>query len=253
MFPEERQALIIREVQKHGSVSVAELAREFQVSGVTIRNDLRAISAEGWIHRTHGGAMSVATRLGSVIWEHRTQERAMEKDAIGKAAAALLKTDETIILDAGTTAIRLAAHLGEVDRLTCIVVDLAVAATASMWRNVNVVLTGGYTRGELQLWGPDCLRTIHAHAPVTRAFVGLSGVSLEDGLMQGFAPAVEVKRALIEAAREVIVLADSSKIGATAANWVAPLSVVNKLVTGCNAPESTITALRKMGIEVILV
>ncbi len=178
MFPEERQALILAEVQKRGSVLVSELAREFKVSEVTVRGDLRRISKEGWIQRTHGGAIRPVAGLDSASWQLRTQERAAEKEVIGKAAAGLLRANETVILDAGTTTNRLAAHLGGVDGLTCIVVDLAVAATASMWLNVNVILTGGYTRGDLQLWGPVCLRTIQAHAPVDRAFIGVITTSV---------------------------------------------------------------------------
>lgn len=253
MFPEERQALILAEVQKRGSVSVTELAREFSVSEVTIRNDLRRVSQDGWIRRTHGGAIRPAPGYDLVLTELRAEQRAAEKEAIGKAAAGLLKAGETIILDAGTTTGHLATHLEGVDGLTCIVVDLAVAATASMWLNVNVILTGGYTRRDLQLWGPACVRTIQAHAPVDRAFVGVSGVSLEEGLTTGFQPAVEVKRALVRAAREVIVLADSCKIGAHGPYTFADLKAVHKLITDRAAPAGEVDALRKMGIEVLLV
>ena len=243
---------MIREIQRRGSISVAELAALFQVSEVTVRNDLRDIAEEGWIQRTHGGAMVPAVGQPSVGWEARAHEQSEEKEAIGILAATLVQPGETVLLDYGTTLHRMAAHIGDVDRLTCVCLDPAVAAVASRSPLVNVVLTGGYCRGDLQLWGPVALRTIEEFAPADRAFVGVSGISREKGLTTGFFPGVATKQALVRAAREVVVVADSTKLTGAGPYWFDDLSLIHTVVTTSTAPLSAVTALREAGLEVLV-
>ena len=252
MFREERQILMVGEIQRRGSASVVELAEMFRVSKVTVRNDLAEMAREGHIQRTHGGAMLTPVPRPAVAMEVRALENAPEKEAIGRLAATLVRPGETVMLDFGTTLHRMAAHIGDVERLVCVSLDPAVASEASQSPVVSVVLTGGYCRADLQLWGPVCLRTIQEFSPADRAFVGVSGISPDEGLTTAFLPGVATKQALVRAAREVIVLADSSKLVTNGPYRFGDLSTVHKVVTSQAAPRAAVEALRRAGLEVLL-
>jgi DeoR family transcriptional regulator, fructose operon transcriptional repressor len=253
MYREERQYLIQVDLERHGTVSVTEQASRFGVSEVTIRKDLRYLSASGRIRRTHGGAIVQAVSERAAGWDLRADDEADEKEDIGRAAAGLIIPGETIILDSGTTTARIATNLGAVEHLDVVTLDPRVAAAASQWPNVRVSLTGGFTRGDLPLWGPDCVRNVLAHRGVDKAFLSSGGVSLEAGLSDEHLASHPCKRAILEAARETIVVAHASKFGRVVGEPFASLEQVRRIVTGKSLAGHILSALRDRGIEVILV
>lgn len=253
MFAEERQAYIIQHIQTKGSATVAELAEKFNVSKVTIRSDLQKIDEEGWIQRTHGGAIKSMSAGMSVLIDMRAQEQAAEKDVIGKAAAELVQNGETVIFDHGTTVSRLVAHLKPASRFTCISIDPVIATLVTHRHDVRVILTGGYLRSDIPLWGPDCVRTLQAHSPVDRAFIGVTGISPTGGLTTSFGPNAEIKQTITQVAREIIILADVTKIGAVGPYKFSDLHQGMKVITNSSAPASVIDSIRNAGVEVTLV
>lgn len=252
MFTEERRMMILAELEQCGSVSIVKAAEKFGVSVVTIRKDLDELAKARPIQRTRGGALVRKIDL-PLDWDLRAGTQAAEKEAIGRAAAGLIRAGETVMLDSGTTVARLAMNLGIVGGVNCITACVRVAALASMWPNVALSLTGGLMRGDLPLSGPDCLRTILAHRGADKAFLSVAGVSLEAGLTEAYSAAVPAKRALIESSREVILLADSTKFGTAHGDWLADVSVLDRIITGRALPAPIVDTLRKMDIDVILV
>jgi len=253
MFPAERRMIIMTTLEQRGSVSVAELAEQLRTSAVTIRKDLEALAHSGLVERSHGGAILSGDRPFTLSYDFRGIEALAEKEAIGKAAAQLVNPKETILIDCGTTTIHLASNLSQVEMLRCITNDLQIAQSLAVWPQITVSLTGGIVRGPtLPLWGPECRRSILSLHEVDRTFLSISGIHLERGLTNTYSVEVEAKRAMIHVAREVVLLADSTKFGKIASAFVAHLSAVRKVVTGRGAPADMVTRLSEMGIEVIL-
>jgi len=252
MYREERHYLIQVELERLGSVSVAALASRFGISEVTIRKDLRQLAQMGRVQRTHGGAILPNMHARAADWDVRFAEETEEKEAIGRAAAALIRNGDSIILDSGTTTARVAMNLENLEQIDCVTVDPRVASRASLWPNVRVSLSGGYTLGDLPLWGPDCIRNILAHRGADKAFLSAGAVSLETGLSDSHSASHACKRAILEAARETILVAESRKFGTVDGASFARLDEVVCIVTGKGLAGSTVGTLRSRGIEVIL-
>ena len=254
MFGEERRMIIMHTLEQRGSASVSELATRFGVSEVTIRKDLEKLAGSELIERTHGGAMLRRDRQFTLHYDLRGAELVGEKEAIGKAAAELVGAGETIIIDTGTTTIHLAKSLPPLHDLHCVTNDWQIATTLAIWPQITVTLTGGAVRTPLlPLWGADCERSILSHREVDRTFLSISGISLDGGLTNTYAVEVGAKRAMIQVAREVILLVDSSKFGKVAPAFVADLTAVQKIIVGRQAPSEMVNRLTDMGIEVMLV
>jgi DeoR family fructose operon transcriptional repressor len=233
---------------------VAELVNQFGVSEVTIRKDLAILADSGLIERSHGGAILKRDRPFTLSYNDRGAQLLSEKEAIGRAAATLANDNETIIIDCGTTTIHLAKNLGPRQALRCVTNDLEIALSLAIWPQITVTLTAGIVRGPtMPLWGPDCRRSILGFHEVDKTFLSTSGLSLEHGLTNTYSVEVSTKRAMIQVAREVILLVDSSKFGKIAQAFVDDLTSVHKIITGRQAPAEMVERISDLGIEVLLV
>jgi DeoR family fructose operon transcriptional repressor len=254
MFPAERRMIMMHTLEQRGSISVAELVSQFGVSEVTIRKDLGILADSGLIERSHGGAILKRDRPFTLSYNDRGAQLLDEKETIGKAAATLVSDNETVIIDCGTTTIHLAKNLGPHRALRCVTNDLEIALSLAIWPPITVTLTAGIVRGPtMPLWGPDCRRSILSLHEVDKTFLSISGISLEQGLTNTYSVEVSVKRAMIQVAREVILLVDSGKFGKIAPAFVADLTSVHKIITGRQAPVEMVHRISEMGIEVLLV
>lgn len=254
MYAQERQQTITELAREFGRVSVADLATRFDVTSETIRRDLDSLAGRGLISRVHGGAVPaerirfVETGVGT-----REAEKASEKQRIAEAAVSLLpqRTDVTIIMDAGTTVARMADLLPAGRVATVVTNCLHTAATLSSRNRVEVQIVGGRIRGITQAAvgaaTVDAFRTLRADL----AFLGTNGITLSHGFSTPDPAEGEVKRAMVSAARRVVVLADSSKFGAEYLVSFADLDQVDFLVTDRSLPAIARQALTDRGIEVI--
>ncbi|MCC6189418.1 MAG: DeoR/GlpR transcriptional regulator [Anaerolineales bacterium] len=249
--------MIVELVQANGSKRVAQLCDLFAVSEMTIRRDLRDLEREGLLRRVHGGAVINLGRSYEPPYAMRTTRNEARKQAIGRRAAELVLDGDSIALDVGTTTLELAQALRGKRNLTILTASLAIANAVvkhlSLTSDVRLILTGGIVRaGELSMIGPVPART-YGEYHVDKAFIGVGGLDLEAGLTEYNLDDALVKKALIQNARRRIVLADSSKIGRTTFTAVAPLSVVDSLVTDDAIPPEMRSALQAAGIEVLIV
>lgn len=241
-------------LEHRGSVSVAELVTQFGVSEVTIRKDLSILADSGLIERRHGGAILKKNRPFVLSYDVRGAELLGEKEAIGKAAAALVNESETVVIDCGTTTIHLAQNLNPHNTIRCVTNDMQIALTLAVWPRIEATITAGIVRAQtMPLWGPACRRSILALQEVHKTFLSISGISLDQGLTNTYAVEVDVKQAMIQVAQEVILLADSGKFGKVASAFVAELAAVQKIITGKQAPPEMVRRIEDMGIEVTLV
>jgi len=253
----ERRRKILEIIQESGSTSVAELCGRFDVSEMTIRRDLRDLDREGSLRRVHGGAVSNLGRSYEPPYIVRTTRNEEKKRAIGRRAADLVLDGDSIALDIGTTTLEIARALQGRRNVTIITASLPVAneiiSRLSLKADVRLILTGGIVRsGELSMTGHIAART-YSDFHVDKAFIGVGGMSVEDGLTEYNLEDALVKKPLLQNAHQRIVVADSSKIGRTTFASVAPLSLVNTLITDSDLPHEVLQDLQKLGIEVLLV
>ena len=253
----DRRRMIIELVQESGSKTVAELCGLFNVSEMTIRRDLRDLDREGVIRRVHGGAVSSLGRSYEPPYTIRSTRNAETKRAIGRKAAELIVDGDSIALDVGTTILEIAQALHGKHNLTIITASLPIAneivSNLSLTSEVRLILTGGIVRsGELSMIGNIAAQT-YDEFHVDKAFIGVGGISLEDGLTEYNLEDAMVKKPLIQNAHQRIVAADSSKIGRTTFTSIAPLSMVDTLITDSHIPAETLGRLEALGIEVLVV
>jgi DeoR/GlpR family transcriptional regulator of sugar metabolism len=234
---------------------VGDLAERFGVSAVTIRKDLQVLESEGRLIRAHGGAIAPVGNRAESSFEVRERVRPDSKDRIGRLAARMIIDGESIAFDASTTALAVARHLrrrGGWVHLTVITNGLRIAQELAGIPGITVVMPGGFVRWEaLSVVGPlgdGLFRKVN----VQKAFLGAAGFSLESGLSDATEEEAQIKRAMADAAQEVIGIVDSSKWGRSAFATFCRLSDLRAVVADEDAPAPTIAELRSRGIEVHL-
>ncbi|MFA3873975.1 DeoR/GlpR family DNA-binding transcription regulator [Streptomyces sp. MMCC 100] len=231
MFAAERRQLILEMVRANGAVSLRELARVVQTSEVTVRRDVRALEAEGLLDRRHGGAVLPGGFTRESGFPQKSHLATAEKTAIADLAAGLVEEGEAIVVGAGTTTQELARRLARVPGLTVVTNSLLVAQALAHANRVEVVMTGGTLRGSnYALVGSGAEQSLQG-LRVSKAFLSGSGLTAERGLSTSNMLSASVDRALVQAAAEVVVLADHSKLGTDTMFQTVPTDVITRLVT----------------------
>ncbi|MEV0785589.1 DeoR/GlpR family DNA-binding transcription regulator [Streptomyces sp. NPDC050423] len=231
MFAAERRQLILEMVRANGAVSLRELARVVQTSEVTVRRDVRALEAEGLLDRRHGGAVLPGGFTRESGFPQKSHLATAEKTAIADLAAGLVEEGEAIVVGAGTTTQELARRLARVPGLTVVTNSLLVAQALAHANRVEVVMTGGTLRGSnYALVGSGAEQSLQG-LRVSRAFLSGSGLTAERGLSTSNMLSASVDRALVQAAGEVVVLADHTKLGSDTMFQTVPTDLITRLVT----------------------
>ncbi|MEU9174612.1 DeoR/GlpR family DNA-binding transcription regulator [Streptomyces sp. NPDC048420] len=231
MFAAERRQLILEMVRANGAVSLRELARVVQTSEVTVRRDVRALEAEGLLDRRHGGAVLPGGFTRESGFPQKSHLATAEKTAIADLAAGLVEEGEAVVVGAGTTTQELARRLARVPGLTVVTNSLLVAQALAHANRVEVVMTGGTLRGSnYALVGSGAEQSLQG-LRVSRAFLSGSGLTAERGLSTSNMLSASVDRALVQAAAEVVVLADHTKLGTDTMFQTVPTDVITRLVT----------------------
>jgi DeoR family fructose operon transcriptional repressor len=251
-FKEERWQQILGHLALAGRIRVARLAELLAVSEATVRRDLEAMQAQGLLQRTHGGAMLPRPTAFEASFDEGLSRSLAEKRAIGKRAAALVQEGETLIIESGSTTLEFARQLVEMKALTVLTNSLAIARELSEYEGIEVLVLGGsLRRRSASLVGPwvsDILRSVRAD----KAFLGVNGLSAAFGLSAPNPFTAESRRAIMDAARTRIALADHSKLGMDTLYRIAPLDALDILVTDPGAADDQLAPIREAGVEVIV-
>ncbi len=254
MYAEERQQAMAELVARRGRVSVNDLAHEFEVTTETVRRDLSLLESRHLLRRVHGGALPVDsfTVLEQVLSD-RDASRIDQKRRIAAAGLALLPSVEaTLIIDAGSTTVRLAELLPRDSPLTVFTHSVPIAARLCDLPQVELHLLPGRVRRNTQ--AAVGVETVEALAKIRAdlAFVGTNGLTLGHGLSTPDITEAATKEAIVASAQRVVVLADSSKIGEERTVRFASLSDVDVLVTDDGIPPGRVAELEDVGLEVIV-
>ncbi len=237
-------------VQSRGFASLGELADSLEVSESTIRRDLEQLEQSGEARRTHGGAFWTGETATMRIFETRRDDAWPAKSAIGTAAASLVEDHDTILLDGGSTTYEIARHL--VGRpLQVVTNSLPVAHLLSSSDTIDLVMIGGCVRGRTAVAiGPmadSMLRTIN----VGKAFLSVAGIT-ERGYFNSDMMLVESEKAMLAAADQAIVVADSSKFGKVSLSRLCGLQEVNAVVTDGSIDSQWKEWLETAGVQLVL-
>ncbi len=249
---EYRRSVIISAVEVQGTVSVAELAERLGVTETTIRRDLTELEHEGVVKRVHGGVVSARGRSYEPTLMLRTSIHVDEKKRIGQRAASLVMDGDCIALDVGSTTREVAQNLVRRRNLTVITPSLLIATTLVNQPDLRLVVPGGIVRpGETSMVGELAQRAFEIFH-VDRLFLGVGGIDASAGLTEYNWDDTLVKQAMLKTAKEVVVVADSSKFDRIATVNIAPLDVVDKLITDLPPSPQLAQALKDAGVTVIV-
>lgn len=255
MLKEERQRMIIRELDKNGSVLVNELARSFKVSRMTIRRDLYEIEKNNLLKRTHGGAVlpfksSTYNELPTI---KRMDLMKDEKIRIAKAVAPMINEKEVIFLGSGTTTLYVARELVDRDDITVLTNAITIINELSINGRMPMITIGGFLRREEQSMIGHFADRVIEDLRVDKVIVGMRGVHPRFGLTSEDPQELMTDRKILGISDNIIIVADHTKIGHVSTSRTAPITAANTIVTTTNAQEELVQAIRAQGVEVVQV
>jgi DeoR family fructose operon transcriptional repressor len=245
-------------LQRDSSVSVEVLAETLKVSGATVRSDLRDLELRNRITRTHGGAV-LKGNLDETLrqdrdpsYESRICRNVSLKQAIGKAVASLLEDGDSIMLDDGSTTLQVARFLPAGRKFHVITNGVNICLELLGNPVVEVIATGGsLNRVDLSFYGSAAEETTSRFF-ASKAILGASGISPLNGITAPDQEKADLKKAMIGHSRELIIVADHTKLDRVALVPVCAIEKVRRIVTDSQAPVQIVQHLRETGVDVIL-
>ena len=244
-----REEQIVELLKEGGEISVTALSEKLDVSSVTIRSDLKSLSAKGIIVRTRGAAMSAYHPLLA----EKQSSNVEVKEAIAKVAASMIQDGDRIMITNGTTSALIGKYLLGKRDVQIVSNSTLLTPYARMNPNISLTMVGGEFRPSAEaLVGPEAIKQLKEyHVPIT--FAGTDGFTLEHGLTTHLMENAEIVRQMCRQATKSVLVADSSKFGKQGFVRIFPLSEIDVLITDKGLPLSAITAIEEMGIVVIVV
>lgn len=249
-LPAERHRRIQEFLRQHRAARVSTLSDLLGVSEVTIRRDLEDLERRHLLERTHGGAILAQRMAQEPPYTEAASRNPIEKQRIGAAAARLAGPGDTVFLNGGTTTLEVFRHLEPGVR---VVTNHVGAVLAAADRDIELILVGGEYRSPssscVGAFATQTIRRIFA----TRSFIGVEGFSMRSGLTTPAAPEAEIARVMIEQTQgQVVVVADSSKVGTIADFAIAPVEAASVLVTDAGLDGEYRSELAALGVQVVV-
>jgi len=247
----DRRLKILERVAEGMSIQVADLARDYGCSEMTIRRDIQRLERDGFLRRTYGGATAHLTRSLDVAFNARALANAREKRLIALEATRRIDDALMLFVGIGTTAEQFARYLPARSEVTVVTGSLPIASLLGTRLSRAVVLGGSVRRDELSCVGPSARATLERYR-FDLAVLGTAGLTARWGLTDINDDEAEVHRIAVERSARLMVIADGSKLGLVASSMVAPASSIHILVTDLSAPEGELEALRALGMEIVV-
>ncbi len=249
----ERRDSIIQQIQKDGKVRVDELSERYDVSSVTIRNDLDFLEKKGICHRTHGGALIRKSVYEDPTLEEKTKRAKKEKELIGAKAVEFIEDGDSILFDSGSTTLEIANRLEAKKNLTIMTNALKIAFKLLSLNKMNIMLTGGTVRKEsYSMVGPEAEQSINKYF-FDKLFLGVDGLDIDFGLTTPNPMEAQLNRLMVERSQEVIAVTDSSKFGRRSFSHICDVDSINTLITDNKISPEFERELLKRNVEVIKV
>lgn len=255
LLVEERRRRVLEILEKQETVTVEELVKLFDVSSVTVRGDLEALSDAGLLVRSHGGALRRSDVLRDVPIKVKESLHHEEKVRIAERASQMIKEDETILLDSGTTTLEIARQIRRLGlrSLTVITNALNIASELATLPQLRVIMLGGILRHVSQSFvGPQAEQTLRG-MNADRAFIGVDGLDPEYGLSTPDVLEAQLTALMMSVAKQVVVVADASKFGRRSLSVIGRLEPGYTVITDEGVGKEMRAALRARKVELVLV
>jgi DeoR family transcriptional regulator of aga operon len=259
MRSDKRANEILRELRHKGSISLPELVKGLHTSPASVRRDLAKLEKKGLVRRTPGGAILVEPLLYEPfrydsLFQNREQHRTAEKRRIGIAAAELIEENETVGFTAGTTTTHVARSLRNRHNIRVITNAVNIAMELSNCEGLRTFVTGGFVQwaGSFSLVGHAAVNFL-SDIYMDKVFVSVCGIDAARGVTVIESEEALTFRAMIRQAKKVIVVADSSKLGAVTPALVCPISEIQTVITDTGASDKAVALFTERGVQVMRV
>lgn len=249
----DRHELILKKLQENGRVSIQELSDLINVSGVTIRKDLKLLEDKNLLFRTRGGASLNNPYTIERPINEKELINAEEKKRIARAAIELIGQNDSIMIGSGTTVFELARQLNPARMLTVITPAAKVTLELAGRRNVEVFQLGGIVRSNSSSVAGAHAERLLEDISCGVLFLGVDGIDLDFGFSITNIAEATLNQKMIETAQVVAILADSTKFGRRGLGRICDFEQVHYVVTDDKAPASAVKALEERGIKVVVV
>lgn len=254
---ENREERIMRLLLARGSATIEEMLDVIGTSAPSIRRDLTRLESRGLVRRTHGGAMLVEPLLYEpfrydLSFQAREQRAAAEKRRIALAAADLIQPNETVGITAGTTTTQVGRALRHRANIKVVTNAINIGMELCNQTGMRASITGGTLSHawSFSLTGPAAIRFME-DVYLDKLLLNVIGIHVERGCTMVEQDEALTFRAMVRQAREVIVVADSSKLGCISTSLICPIADVHVLVTDTGASDAQVAALSEAGIRVL--
>jgi DeoR/GlpR family transcriptional regulator of sugar metabolism len=248
MLTTQRKKLLLARLAAEGQIIAKDLAAELGTSDDTIRRDLRELAHEGKLQRVHGGALPASAAVADL--RIREQVSPEDKIELGRCGAAMIRENQVVILDGGTTALQVARHLAPGLRATIVTHSPTVAVEAARHASVDIIMLGGKLFRHSMVNVGAAVIDAASRLRADLYFMGVTGVHPDAGMSTGDAEEAAVKRALHERAAETIVLASSEKLLSASPFVVTDYGDISLLVVPKKTTAGMLRGLRSGGVQV---
>lgn len=249
----ERHKYIVEALDKDGFVKVMDVAKALNVTTVTVRKDFKQLEEKGLLYRTHGSASPANPHIGDRNVSEKEKINIQEKIKIGHAAAQLIKENDSVILNSGSTICTFAEQIDPVGSLRIVTSSLKVAFILGDKENISLLQLGGvYRSRSMSVIGSYTLSFLDK-ITCSKLFLGVDGVDPEFGVTTSNLEEAELNAAMMQVALKTIVLCDSSKFGRRGFGKICNLDQVDTIITDSGISGTMKEVLEEQGIELIIV
>ncbi len=248
-----RRSTILDLLEKRGDISVVSMSKMFNVSEVTIRNDLAKLEEKGLLIRTRGGAIKKVPITYDLSLNQRLNKNKFEKQKIGKRAMEYIKNGDTIVMDSGSTTLEVAKNLKAFKDIKLITNSLPIADLVADFNGVEVIVPGGILRKEMRsLIGPMAERNLmNYHCDI--AFLAVDGIEANEGIYTPVIHEATLCQIMMQVSNKVVVVCDSSKFLRKSFVKIAPISDVDIIITDTGIPAAEKARIKELQVELVIV
>lgn len=248
----ERHKCILDALNREGFVKVIDIAKQLDVTTVTIRKDLKLLEEKGLLYRTHGSASPVNPHMGDRNVLEKEKIKPEEKKQIAIAAARLIEQNDSIIINSGSTICAFAEQIVPIDSLMVVTSSIKTTFILSEQENINILQLGGLFRKRSMSVISNYTIGFLNNITCSKLFLGVDGIDPDFGVTTSNLEEAELNKAMMDVALKTIVLCDSSKFGRKGFGKICNLDKIDIIITDANVSPSTVKMIEELGVELII-
>lgn len=249
----ERHKYILDSLHRNGFITVSDIAKELDVTPVTVRKDLKYLEEKKLLYRTHGSASPVNPHASDVNLQVKEKKNINEKKRIAEAACTLIEENDSIIIGAGSTVQVFAEALNPASRLTVVTASLKTSILLTPLDHIEVIQLAGIVRKNSFSVVGDFATRIFDMLTCSKLFLGVDGIDFEYGVTNSNIEEAILNKKMMEASLQTIILTDSSKFSKRGFGKICDLDQIDVIITDSGIPDGTAKRLEELGVELIVV